>query len=308
MLKIIDLFCGIGGISLGFKQASDLLNLKLKTVFASEIDKFAVKTYIANHDVQVHGDIHKIKSSDIPDHHILLAGFPCQAFSIAGNKLGFEDTRGTLFFEVARIVKEKQPKVVFCENVKNLKTHDKGKTIKVITSTLEELGYSVFIDVLNSKDFGVPQNRERVYIVAFHKTLNVSEFEFPKHNLKSALKDILEDKVQEKYYLSQKYLDFLENHKKRHKQKGNGFGYQIKSENDIANTLVCGGMGIERNLVQQNGIRRLTPRECARLQGFPDSFKFVVSDTQLYKQFGNSVTVPVIKAIALEILKLLEKI
>lgn len=321
--KGIDLFAGIGGIRLGFEN---VFKNTLEICFTSEWDENACITYRENfnHDV-IHGDITKVSVSEVPDHDILLAGFPCQAFSIAGAKLGFEDTRGTLFFDVARIVKEHMPEVVFCENVKGLTHHDKGRTFKVIVNTLTELGYVVYSKILNSKDFGVPQNRERIYIVAFRKDLESSSFEFPVGLVSSKkLIDIIEkDIVSTKYYISTQYLETLINHKKRHKEKGNGFGYEIKDLNGIANALVVGGMGRERNLiidkritdftpvthirgeVNKQGIRKLTPREWARLQGFPDTFRFPVADTHAYKQLGNTVSVPVIEAIAKEIQKVL---
>lgn len=317
MYKAIDLFAGIGGIRLGFDQA---FNDEIKTVFVSEWDEKAVETYRANFNsnVNIVGDITTIDEKTIPEHDILLAGFPCQAFSLAGQKKGFEDARGTLFFDVARIVKYHKPKVVFCENVKNLVNHDRGRTFRVIKNILEELGYRVFYKILNSKDFGVPQNRERIYIVAFRNDIAPLSFNFPDSSGKSIfIKDIIEEhEVSSKYYLSTTYLESLRRHKERHMSKGNGFGYEIRDNDSIAGAIVCGGMGRERNLiidkrltdfkpvthikgeVNKEFIRKMTPREWARLQGFPDKFKFVVADTHLYKQFGNSVTVPVIRAIA----------
>ena len=325
MYKCIDLFAGIGGIRLGFEQAfCDDIN----TVFVSEWDKKAQETYRANfgEDLEIFGDITKINEKDIPEHDILLAGFPCQAFSQAGQKKGFEDTRGTLFFDVARIVEFHKPRVVFCENVKNLVNHDRGKTFRVIKKTLNNLGYRVFYKVLNSKDFGVPQNRERIYIVAFREDISPNIFLFPdKIDDTKIIADIIEAKeTSPKYYLSDVYLESLRKHKQRHQSKGNGFGYEIRDVNSIAGAIVCGGMGRERNLIidkrltnftpvthikgniNREYIRKMTPREWARLQGFPDEFKLVVADTHLYKQFGNSVTVPVIKAIAENIKKQLE--
>lgn len=317
MYKSIDLFAGIGGIRLGFDQA---FGENIETVFVSEWDKKAQETYAANFEdgLTINGDITKVNEKDIPEHDIILAGFPCQAFSLAGQRKGFDDTRGTLFFDVARIVKYHNPKVVFCENVKNLVNHDRGKTFKVIKNVLEELGYKVFYQVLNSKDFGVPQNRERIYVVAFREDIAPERFVFPTHSDDSkVIKDIMEDEVvSTKYYLSTVYLEALRRHKERHMSKGNGFGYEIRPTDSIAGAIVCGGMGRERNLIVDNrledftpvthikgevnreGIRKMTPREWARLQGFPDTYKLVVADTHLYKQFGNSVTVPVIKAIA----------
>lgn len=326
MFSVIDLFAGIGGIRMGFDYA---FGDDIKTVFTGEWDVHAQKTYRANfaEPKEIHGDITRIDEKDIPPHDILLAGFPCQAFSLAGHKRGFDDARGTLFFDVARIVKYHRPKVVFCENVKNLIAHDRGRTFRVITGILEELGYSVFYRVLNSKDFGVPQNRERIYVVAFRNDIAPDEFIFPETtNTETVLRDVLETSaVSSKYYLSDVYLASLRRHKERHAAKGNGFGYEVRSLSDVAGALVCGGMGRERNLivderltdftpvthikgkVNREYIRKLTPREWARLQGFPDTFVLPVADTHLYKQFGNSVTVPVIEAIAEKIKTVLLK-
>ncbi|WP_215904866.1 DNA cytosine methyltransferase [Treponema pedis] len=327
MYKSIDLFAGIGGIRLGFDQA---FKNDIKTVFISEWDEKAMETYKANFgdNIDVVGDITEIDEKDIPSHDILLAGFPCQAFSLAGHKKGFEDARGTLFFDVARIIKYHRPKVVFCENVKNLVNHDRGRTFQIIRNILEELSYAVFYQVLNSKDFGVPQNRERIYIVAFRNDIAPSDFVFPqKTDDTKVIKDIVEEnEVSSKYYLSTAYLTSLKRHKVRHISKGNGFGYEVREATSVAGAIVCGGMGRERNLiiderltdftpvthikgeVNREYIRKMTPREWARLQGFPDEFKLPVADTHLYKQFGNSVTVPVIRAIAEQIKLYLEKV
>ena len=328
--KSIDLFAGIGGIRLGFDQA---FGDKIETVFVSEWDEFAQKTYKANFhdDLEIAGDITKIDEKNIPDFDICLAGFPCQAFSLAGQRKGFADdykgmSRGTLFFNVARICSEHKPKVIFCENVKGLTIHDKGRTFKIIVNTLREIGYTVFYKVLNSKDFGVPQNRERIYIVAFRNDIAPGEFIFPASTDDTKrIKDILEEKsVSARYYLSDCYLETLKKHKARHEAKGNGFGYEVRSLDDIAGAIVCGGMGRERNLIvdkrqtdltpvthikgkiNEEGIRKMTPREWARLQGFPDNYTLPLADVHLYKQLGNSVTVPVIKAIALKIREILE--
>ena len=253
--KSIDLFAGIGGIRLGFDKAFDN---KIETIFISEIDEKAQKTYSDNfeNNIKISGDITKIEAKDIPNFDICLAGFPCQAFSLAGKKLGFDDnykglSRGTLFFDVARICEYHKPKVIFCENVKGLLVHDKGRTFEVIKKTLEELGYKVYNKVLNSKDFGVPQNRERIYIVAFRNDIDSSKFKFPEPtNPETTIADIIEkETVSVKYYLSTQYLNTLINHKKRHQAKGNGFGYEIKNNNSIASAIVCGGMGKERNLI-----------------------------------------------------------
>lgn len=325
MYRSIDLFAGIGGIRLGFDLA---FGEDIKTVFISEWDEKAQETYRANfHDpISISGDITKIKEEEVPSHDILLAGFPCQAFSLAGQQKGFEDARGTLFFDVARIVEYHKPKVVFCENVKNLVNHDRGKTFRIINNILSDMGYTVFSKILNSKDFGVPQNRERIYMVAFRNDLAPNQFEFNERtdNTK-VIRDILEEKeVSPKYYLSTVYLDSLKKHKERHASKGNGFGYEIRELDAVAGAVVCGGMGRERNLIidkrltdftpvthikgeiNRKYIRKMTPREWARLQGFPDAFKLVVADTHLYKQFGNTVTVPVIESIAKQIKSHLE--
>lgn len=330
-LKSIDLFAGIGGIRLGFENA---FGEGIETVFVSEWDKYAQKTYSENFkdDFSIAGDITQIDAKDIPDFDICLAGFPCQAFSLAGARKGFDDDykgmcRGTLFLDVARICEEHKPKVIFCENVKGLVIHDKGRTFKIITKTFEDLGYKVFYKVLNSKDYGVPQNRERIYIVAFRNDIHSDNFTFPEPtDTNKVLADIIEEhEVSVKYYLSTVYLDTLRKHKARHAAKGNGFGYEIRDLQGIAGAIVCGGMGRERNLVKDNrltnfvpvtkikgevnreGIRKMTPREWARLQGFPDNYKLALADVHLYKQFGNSVTVPVITAIAKQIKLILDQ-
>lgn len=333
--KSIDLFAGIGGIRLGFEKA---FGNEISTVFVSEWDEYAQKTYKANFkdEFEIAGDITKIDENDIPDFDICLAGFPCQAFSIAGKRMGFNDDykgtcRGTLFLDVARICEYHKPKVIFCENVKGLLNHDKGRTIKIIVNTFESIGYNVYYKktgALNSKDFGVPQNRERVYIVAFRKDIDSKNFEFPSGTDDSKrIWNILEENpVASKYYLSETYLETLKKHKQRHASKGNGFGYEIRPIDGIAGAVVCGGMGRERNLIIDNRlkdftpttnikgeinkefVRKMTPREWARLQGFPDSFKLPLADTHLYKQLGNSVTVNVIEAIAKQIKRVLDNV
>jgi DNA (cytosine-5)-methyltransferase 1 len=322
-LKMIDLFAGLGGIRLGFEKASDNL---IETVFVSEIDKKACETYGANHGDQPSGDLTKIVESDIPAFDILGGGFPCQSFSIAGKRLGFEDTRGTLFFDVARIIKHHQPSVVFLENVKGLTNHDKGQTFKIIINSLEELGYTVFWKILNAKNYGLPQKRERIYIIAFNKekVTNAEAFVFPEHSpVEPTINSILEKNVDLRCFISNQYWDTLKKHKARHAKKGNGFGYEIIKKNNIANTIVVGGMGRERNLVidkskptnkenikkdiNSENVRMMTVREWARLQGYPDSFIFPVSNSSAYKQLGNSVAVNVIEAIAKEILKIIKK-
>jgi DNA-cytosine methyltransferase len=328
--KSIDLFAGIGGIRRGFDQA---FKDEIETKFVCEWDEYAQQTYKENyHDpFEITGDITRVDEHDIPEFDICLAGFPCQAFSIAGQKKGFNDDykgrcRGTLFFDVARICAYHKPKVIFCENVKGLAIHDKGNTFRIITETLEQLGYKVYSKVLNSKDFGVPQNRERIYIVAFRDDVPSSGFTFPTGSgEKIYISSILEKEVpSSKYYLSDVYLETLKRHKARHEAKGNGFGYVVRGHEEIAGAIVCGGMGRERNLVcdlrltdftpkthikgeiNRQGIRKMTPREWARLQGYPEDFKLPLADTHSYKQLGNSVTVPVIHAIAEQIKVTLE--
>ncbi len=321
--KFIDLFAGIGGFRIA------LQNLGGKCVFTSEWDKEAQKTYRANFGEVPFGDITKEETKKfIPDSFdILCAGFPCQAFSIAGKRGGFDDTRGTLFFDVAEIIRRKKPKAIFLENVKGLRNHDKGKTLETILNVLRnDLDYFVpDPQIINAKDFGVPQNRERIYIVGFRKDLGIEDFHYPTTiNKKVKFSDIKEKQVvPTKYYLSTQYITTLHNHKKRHENKGNGFGFEIIPDNGVANAVVCGGMGRERNLVIDNriidftptthikgevnreGIRKMTPREWARLQGFPDNFIIPVADASAYKQFGNSVAVPAIQATANQITHLL---
>lgn len=305
----VDLFAGIGGIRLGFQQTG-----RVRNIFSSEWDKFSQKTYRANFGEIPYGDITKINEKDIPDHDILLAGFPCQAFSQAGKKLGFEDTRGTLFFDIARIIKEKKPKAFLLENVKNLKTHDRGRTYRTIVNTLEEMNYKVYTMLYKARDFGVPQNRERIYIVGFEKN-KVSKFNNfmpPKPTgLRKNLGSILENNVDSKYTISDKLWEGHKRRKDMHKEKGNGFGYSIYNEKSLyTNTLSAryykDGSEI---LIEQsnNNPRKITPREAARLQGFPENFIIPVSDTQAYKQFGNSVCVATINAISSNILKILDE-
>lgn len=315
----IDLFAGIGGTRIAFE------NLGGKSVFSSEIDFFAKQSYQYNYGEVPFGDIRQIHEASIPDHDVLVGGFPCQAFSIAGRRGGFEDTRGTLFFEIARIIREKRPKAVFLENVKGLLNHDRGRTIQVILNTLrEDLGYFVpEPEIVDAANFGVPQRRERVYIVAFRGDLGINEFNYPTPlGYKASFIDVKEqDVVSAKYYLSDVLLETLRNHRFRHASAGNGFGYEVIDDEDVANAIVTGGMGRERNLVvdkrlkdftpvthikgevNREGIRRMTPREWARLQGFPDKFEIKVSDAQAYKQFGNSVAIPAIQATGQELIK-----
>ena len=308
--RMIDLFAGIGGTRLGFWQTG-----KVEVVFSSEINKFSVKTYEANYgDVPV-GDITKVDAAEIPDHDILVGGFPCQAFSQAGLKKGFNDTRGTLFFDIARILQAKRPKAFLLENVRNLVGHDHGKTFEVITSTLDELGYELYYQVLSSKDYGVPQNRQRIYIVGFDREQVpfASCFAFPEPTSPADLKlgQILEQNVDPKYTISDKLWDGHQRRRRDNSAAGKGFGYSLfTAESPYANTISARYYkdGSEILIAQERkNPRKLTPREAARLQGFPEDFIIPVSDTQAYRQFGNSVSVPVIHAIALQMLKVLDR-
>ena len=307
----IDLFAGIGGIRIPFQ------NLNGRCVFTSEWDKYAQKTYRVNFGEEPYGDITKISSDEIPSFDILLAGFPCQPFSQAGLKKGFDDTRGTLFFEIERIIFDKRPKAFMLENVKQLRGHDKGRTLATIKKHLEDMNYDVKCEVLRAADFGVPQNRERLFIVGFDKGELSQEyhqkFKFPeKTNKKTCVGQILESTVDEKYTISDKLYEGHLRRKQQHLEKGNGFGFSVfNSESKYTNTLSARYYkdGSEILIDQGNGInpRKLTPKECARLQGFPPEFIIPVSDTQAYKQFGNSVAVPAVDAVATEILAFMKK-
>ncbi len=321
--KFIDLFAGIGGFRIAMQ------NLGGKCVFTSEWDKEAQRTYKANFGEIPFGDITKksVKNYIPKEFDLLCAGFPCQAFSIAGKRGGFDDTRGTLFFDVAEIIKKHKPKAIFLENVKGLRSHNKGQTLATILNVLRnDLGYFVpEPQVINAKDFGLAQHRERIYIVGFRKDQNVTAFEYPKPiKKKVTFLNVREKKVvPTRYYLSTQYVQTLVNHKARHEGKGNGFGYAIIPNDGIANAIVVGGMGRERNLiiddritdytptthikgvVNRQGIRKMTPREWARLQGFPNHYIIPVADASAYKQFGNSVAVPAIQATAEKILQLI---
>ena len=319
----IDLFAGIGGMRIAFQE------LNGQCVFSSEWDRFAKVTYRENFGEVPFGDITKIDADKIPKHDVLVAGFPCQAFSIAGFKGGFDDTRGTLFFDVARIIKARRPEAFLLENVKGLAGHDKRRTLSVILRTLrEDLGYFVpDPQIINARDFGVPQNRERIFIVGFRNKNSANRFLYPKRleGAQKTISDIVEDsEVSVKYYLSNQLLRTLIKHRARHEAKGHGFGYEIIPDDGVAHAIVGGGMGRERNLlvdkrltnfkpithiigtVNKKGIRRMTPLEWARLQGFPDKFLIPVSDAQAYKQFGNSVAVPAVQATGRALLKALE--
>lgn len=303
----IDLFAGIGGLRQAFDSSGG------KCVYSSEWNKFSQQTYEANFGEVPHGDITQIDEKEIPDHDILVGGFPCQPFSIAGvsskNHLGREHgfadkTQGTLFFDICRIIKAKQPKAFLLENVKNLKSHDKGNTFKVIISALEkELGYDIHYKVIDASPV-VPQHRERIFIVGFKTP---TPFEFPElKNKRPKLADVLEKEVDEKYTLKDGTWNSLQRHKIKHKAKGNGFGFNLADKEGIAKTLSAryykDGAEI---LIPQEGKnpRRLTPRECARIMGFKESFKIPVSDNQAYRQFGNAVVVPVVKEVAKAMVK-----
>jgi len=292
--KFIDLFAGIGGFRMAFQ------NLGGKCVFTSEWNKFSQKTYEANYGEIPFGDITKVNEKLIPNHDILLGGFPCQPFSIAGvskkkslgREHGFKDeTQGTLFFDIVRILENKRPKAFLLENVKNLVSHDKKRTFKVIEGTLEELGYSTHCQVLDGKHF-VPQHRERIFIVGFDKKVfnKKEKFKFPEMPKEvHTVEDILEKEVDVKYTLSDKLWNYLQEYAKKHKAKGNGFGFGLAKFDGITRTISAryykDGSEI---LIPQEGKnpRRLTPRECARLQGYPENFIIPVSDTQAYRQFG----------------------
>lgn len=331
LFKFIDLFAGIGGIRIPFQELGG------KCVFTSEWDKFSQKSYASNFGEMPAGDITLVGASSIPDHDLLLGGFPCQAFSQAGLKKGFTETRGTMFFEIQRILVEKKPKGFLLENVKQLKGHDKGRTLRTILDFLEgnnsqevpddvpmseearkalgtKLNYQVFTKVLRARDFGIPQNRERIFIVGFDKDYYGDDIDFeaifkwPTPTMTpTRVGDILEESklLDEKYTISDKLWTGHKKRKEEHKEKGNGFGYSLFTQDSpYANTISAryykdgSEILIDQSHLDKNP-RKLTPRECARLQGFPENFIVnAVSDAQAYKQFGNSVCVAVIRAIA----------
>lgn len=314
--NFIDLFAGIGGFRLAMESFG------ANCIFSSEIDKHAQTVYNLNYKELPEGDITKIDEKNIPKHDIICAGFPCQAFSISGKQLGFEDTRGTLFFDVARIAKEHRPKLLFLENVKNFATHKDGTTLQTVKSTLEELGYSVFYDVLNASNFGVPQSRQRIYILAFRNDLNVSDFNFPKTNgLKIKLNDILEKNekidllnykiVRNDITLNNKVIE--KNVSGEYPQKPirigtiskGGQGERIYHPYGHAITLSAHGGGVAGKTgcyLVDGEYRRLTEKEVARVSGFPENFKFHASKSQTYKQFGNTVVVNVLQEILKKII------
>ncbi len=313
----IDLFAGIGGMRIAYEKAGG------HCVYSNEWNKYSQQTYFANFGEQPDGDITKVEADSIPDHDILVAGFPCQPFSIAGvskkqslgRATGFEDkTQGTLFFDICRILKSKRPKAFMLENVKNLKSHDRGRTFKVITEALEELDYEVFHAVLDGQNY-VPQHRERILIVGFDRKRYGSDlgfhFNITPVEPKPIIKNILEADVDDKYTLTDNLWAYLQNYAAKHRAAGNGFGYGIADPEGVSRTLSAryykDGSEI---LIKQDGKnpRRLTPRECARLQGFPDDFIIPVSDTQAYKQFGNSVVVPLMTNVAQLVVEKMNKL
>lgn len=317
-LKFIDLFAGIGGFRIALESFGE------QCVYTSEWDKHSQKTYEANFGEIPDGDITKIDEKDIPSHDIICAGFPCQAFSISGKQRGFEDVRGTLFFDVARIAKHHKPKVLFLENVKNFAKHDDGNTLKTVLEVLDDIGYKAFYQVLNASFYGQPTARERIYIVAFRKDLGINSFDFPKPQHKNViLKDLLDEKVEDKYFIvrddvkiegqESESSDLLGNYPQKPVRVGTinkgGQGERIYSiyGHTITLTACGGGAASTGAYLLGNKIRKLTPRECARVMGFPDDFQIPVSDTQAYKQFGNSVVVPVLQAVYSQILKFLYK-
>ena len=312
--SFIDLFAGIGGFRIGLESLGG------KCVFTSEWDRHAKETYYKNYGEVPFGDITNFTKSNsasgltperIPEHDILCAGFPCQPFSQAGRQLGFDDTRGTLFYDILTIAKTQRPKVLFLENVKRLKGHDKGKTFKVICNALREIGYKVYSKVLRAYDHGVPQNRERIFIVAFSEPI---EFEFPKmarHSIYKNVGDVLEAKPDDKYTISDRMWTGHQRRLQEHRNKGNGLGYSLFQDKDeYVNTISArywkDGSEILIKQPQKNP-RVMTPRECARIQGYPEEFQYHNSKRHAYQQFGNSVAVPVIKALAKQIKKSLDK-
>jgi DNA (cytosine-5)-methyltransferase 1 len=313
----IDLFAGIGGFRIALESFGGVC------IFSSEWDKNSQLTYFRNHGDLPHGDITKVSTLNIPSHDVLCAGFPCQAFSISGKQKGFDDTRGTLFFDIARITNFHKPKILFLENVKNLISHNHGNTFRTMLNVINDLGYDVFYKVLKSSDFGVPQARERIYIVCFRKDLNISDFKYPNSRCAPIpIKKILEENVDSKYFINRDDIKLnLSNVHSRVKDitkpikvgiinKG-GQGERIYSIDGAGITLSAYGGGAASKTgayLVSNGIRKLTPRECARLQGFPEDFEIPGKDNIAYKQFGDSLTIPVVKLIFNNILKTYPKL
>jgi len=300
-IRFIDLFCGIGGFRIGFEKAAQNIGFQTNCVFSSDIDVPCQKSYFANFGQLPEGDIKDVVAKEIPDYDVLLAGFPCQSFSIIGKMKGFSDARGELFFDIVEILKATQPKAFILENVKQLAGHNKGQTIKIITKNLKEVGYNVDYKVLNALDFGLPQKRERVFIVGWKTN---SKYAFPEPlNYYEPLSNILEKKVDEKHYAS----DYIkEKRKAKHKSAYKpGIWHENKAGNISSYPFSCAlRAGASYNYLLVDGMRRLTPREMFRLQGFPDSYKIMVSDTQARKQAGNSVPVNVVEAVSSNLLEL----
>jgi len=316
-ITFIDLFAGIGGFRIALEE------LGFKCVFSSEWDKYAQKTYFENFNEMPFGDITKLKDENmekiIPNHDILCGGFPCQAFSISGKQKGFEDTRGTLFFDIVRIAKVKKPKVLFLENVKNFERHDYGKTFNKVMSVLNEIGYNAFAKVLNASYHGAPTSRERVYIVCFRKDLGITSFDFPQPTSEKVyLKDYLDKEIDpSEFEIKRPDIKFYKSHDQPlvlnpiqiGKINNGGQGERIYSINGHAITLSAHGGGAASKTgayLIDGKVRRLTPRECARIMGFPESFKIPVSKAQAYKQFGNSVSIQVLRAVAKKITEQLD--
>ncbi len=314
-MTFIDLFAGLGGFRLSLES------LGAKCVYSNEWNEPVQKVYAENFGDIPEGDITQVNENTIPDHDILCAGFPCQAFSISGKQRGFEDSRGTLFFDVARIVRAKRPKIVFMENVKNFATHDDGRTLAVVKATMEELGYQFNQKVLNAVDYGIPQKRERIYMVCFRNDLKISDFSYPKpFKLERYVEDFLleDEKLVENLYVERPdtyYNDVADDHYSNKSirlgvvNKG-GQGERIYSTKGIAITLSAYGGGVfaKTGGYMVNGRpRRLHPRECARIMGYPDSYKISKSANQAYQQFGNSVVIDVLQLISVEIGKTLKR-
>jgi len=312
-LRFIDLFCGIGGFRYGFEKYG------AECVFSSDWDKFSQITYAANHGEKPHGDIRSIKAKDIPEFDILCAGFPCQPFSIAGvskklslgRKHGFDDEKqGNLFFEIVRIIKHHKPAAFVLENVKNLERHDKGKTYKIIRENLDKLGYEVHPQIIDAQSV-VPQHRERIFLVGFKKE-DKRSFKFPDFpEVGPKLSAVLESNVDEKYTLTDKLWQYLQAYAAKHKAAGNGFGYGLVKNNSVTRTLSARYHKDGSEILVYQGAkknpRRLTPLECAKLMGFPETFRIPVSDTQAYRQFGNSVVVLVVEKVAEKVIESLRK-
>lgn len=319
--KFIDLFAGIGGFHYALKSFG------AECVFASEIDKKASDIYKINHNLKPFGDITKINEKDIPEHDILCGGFPCQAFSISGKQKGFEDTRGTLFFDIARIINHHRPKVLFLENVKNFEKHDNGNTLRIVVETLNKMDYIVYYKVLNTSNFGLPQNRERIYIIAFNnKKVENTKFKFPELKLVSSLTEILEDEPKDGKIIEREDMFFYRDYKpiknifgdidllnkpiQIGKVNKGGQGERIYHPLGHSITLSAygGGVGSKTGMYKINDkIRKLSPRECARLQGYPEYFKIHKSISEAHKQFGNSVSINVLQYLTKEIIRTIEK-